>query len=129
MKDYVEKARRTDVDYLVVMERLKENPKMIQLLHSVLGLGTEIGEFQDMVKRWIFYGKEFDRVNGIEELGDIFWYSALAIDVLKTTLEEVMTVNIKKLQQRYPEKFSEGRAVERDIINERGEMESNIREI
>ncbi len=88
-----------------------------------MGLTTEAGEFVDMLKKHIFYGKPIDYVNAKEEIGDTLWYTALAIDVLETTMNEVMTVNIDKLKARYPEKFTEFNAENRDLVTERKILE------
>ena len=52
------------------------NTDQIRLFHGVLGLATESGEIADNVKKHLFYGKDADQDNLIEELGDILWYVA-----------------------------------------------------
>ena len=42
--------------------------------HMVAGVVGEIGELMDAYKRHIAYGKELDRINVLEEIGDTFWY-------------------------------------------------------
>ncbi len=123
MKDYIEKALRTDnLDIESIKERL-QNKELIRLLHSAMGLSTEANEFLDMLKKHIYYGKPLDLVNVKEEIGDTLWYCAIAIDVLQTTMEEVMTVNIEKLKARYPEKFTSEKAINRDLNEERKILE------
>jgi NTP pyrophosphatase (non-canonical NTP hydrolase) len=100
------------------------NPQTIRLLHGAMGLCTESGEFMDMLKKHLFYGKPLDLVNAAEEIGDTEWYCGLIIDVLKTTLDEVLTVNIAKLQKRFPEKFTEYHAENRNLDAERQILES-----
>lgn len=118
-QNYVKSATKTESPITEAMiDRLTE-PQTIRLLHAAMGLSTEAGEFMDMLKKHIFYGKPLDLVNAKEEIGDTMWYTALAIDVLQTTLDEVMTVNIEKLAFRYPEKFTEFRAENRDLETER----------
>jgi NTP pyrophosphatase (non-canonical NTP hydrolase) len=91
----------------------------IDLLHASMGLVTEAGEFQDALKKHFFYGKELDLVNLKEEIGDCLWYCAVALDALGTDFEAVMQTNINKLNARYPEKFSEDQAINRDVAAER----------
>jgi NTP pyrophosphatase (non-canonical NTP hydrolase) len=83
-----------------------------------MGLVTEAGELADMLKKHIFYGRNIDKVNAQEEIGDTCWYVGVAIDVLKTTMNDIMTKNIEKLRKRYPEKFTEEKANNRNIDNE-----------
>lgn len=52
--------------------------KADSLDHAVIGYFTECGEFVDQYKKHMFYGRELDKTNLIEELGDMCWYLALA---------------------------------------------------
>ena len=89
-----------------------------QLLHASMGLVTEAGEFQDALKRALFYGKPLDPVNLIEELGDVAWYIAIACDHLGVSLEETFGINIAKLKKRFPDKFTQHAALFRDLEGE-----------
>jgi NTP pyrophosphatase (non-canonical NTP hydrolase) len=102
----------------LVEERLC-GPDRIDLLHAQLGISTEAGEFADAIKRYLYYGKDLDRTNLVEELGDLTWYIGLAIGALGTTWGQVFEANIKKLKARYPNKFSEESALNRDLETER----------
>jgi len=88
-----------------------------------MGLCTEAGEFQDELKRDIFYGKEVDLLNLVEECGDILWYVAEILNALDVTFEEVMQKNIDKLRARYPEEFTEHHAINRDLEAENKAMQ------
>lgn len=94
-----------------------------RLLHAGLGLTTEAGEFVDPLKKRLFYCKPLDLVNLKEELGDLLWYVAIACDALGTTVEQVMETVIAKLQHRYPDKFSDVAAINRDLDGERAVLE------
>jgi NTP pyrophosphatase (non-canonical NTP hydrolase) len=118
-KEYIQDAIRTEADDFQAMDiRLYEDGTK-RLLHSGIGMATEAGEFLDALKKHIFYGKELDRVNLKEELGDLFWYMAIACDELDIEFEPIMERNIEKLKARYGEKFSETRAEKRDLKRER----------
>lgn len=118
MKDYIEQVKRSEsVDFEEIKRRFSEQ-KTIRMAHAALGLTTEVGEFVDVVKKQLFYGRLPDLKNCIEELGDICWYLGIAMDVLGTNFDEVQQLNIAKLRKRYPEKFTEDNAINRDIENE-----------
>lgn len=124
-ENYVENVLRSEAPINdAIIERMSK-PEVIRLLHSAMGLTTEAGEFLDMLKKHIYYGKPLDLVNAREEIGDSMWYVGLAIDVLKTTLDEVMTININKLKARYPEKFTEETAINRNLDVERKILEAD----
>lgn len=64
--------------YLTESQRtLIDKGKELNLFHSSCGVITEVGEFIDIIKREIFYGKKPDIYNICEELGDIFWYAVI----------------------------------------------------
>jgi NTP pyrophosphatase (non-canonical NTP hydrolase) len=124
-QDYINNAIKTESkDFKAIGERLQsiENQR---LLHAGIGLATESGEFLDALKKHIFYGKELDRVNLREELGDIFWYCAIIADQFEVDFSEIMERNITKLKARYGEKFSESKAINRDLQTERQILEKN----
>lgn len=93
------------------------------LIHAAIGAGTEAGELLDQVKRHLFYDAPLDRINVIEECGDILWYVALALRSVDSTFGEAMEKNIAKLAKRYPEKFTTEKAVTRDLAVERKVLE------
>lgn len=93
------------------------------LLHACAGLCTEAGELMDVFKKHEFYGKPIDRVNVMEEVGDLAWYLALLCRYGNFTLEECAEANIRKLRARYPDKFSKENAIERNTAKERKVLE------
>lgn len=83
------------------------------LINGVMGLCGEAGEAIDIVKKHLAQGHDLDRTHLIKELGDIAWYLAETATALDVELEEVLRLNIAKLQERYPEGFSEERSKNR----------------
>lgn len=127
-ENYVNEALRTDCIYDEAMKERLINS--IELLHGAMGMVTEAGELIDMLKKHIFYAKPLDLVNAIEEVGDNFWYNAKTIDAINKlngfvqTINDVMTQNNAKLRLRYPAKFTEDCAINRDVESERVLLES-----
>jgi NTP pyrophosphatase (non-canonical NTP hydrolase) len=117
--EYVAKSARTDLDDYSKMAERCQDETTLKILHAVMGMVTEAGELMDAVKRHLIYGKPFDFVNLKEENGDSFWYQALLARASGFTFEESMSTNVDKLLKRFPEKFSEERALNRDIEAER----------
>ena len=75
------------------------------LLTAALGLGSESGEFQEIVKKVYFQGKPItdETVHHAKrELGDIIWYWANACNALGLDPDDVIAENVKKLEARYP---------------------------
>jgi NTP pyrophosphatase (non-canonical NTP hydrolase) len=94
-----------------------------RLLHGLMGVATESGELMDPLKRELIYGKGLDEVNVMEECGDLLWYIALALDAAGYTMEEAMERNISKLRARFPNRFTEEDALNRDLDAERRTLE------
>lgn len=75
------------------------------LLNGCLGLSGEVGEFNDMIKKWIFHEKPLDIDHAKKECGDVLWYLAMICDSFGWDMNEIMQMNIDKLKARYPEGF------------------------
>jgi NTP pyrophosphatase (non-canonical NTP hydrolase) len=84
------------------------------LLNSVMGLCGESGEAIDIVKKWLCQGHTLDKEHLIKELGDVAWYLAEAATALGVPLEEVLQLNLAKLEKRYPNGFTSAESVHRD---------------
>lgn len=124
MKDYIEKVKETEsIDLISIHDRICPK-RTTRLLHAGMGMCTEAGEFVDILKKFIFYGKEIDTVNAVEELGDLMWYIGVACDELGVSFEEVMEKNINKLRTRYAKaEFKDTAAKNRDLSAERKVLE------
>jgi NTP pyrophosphatase (non-canonical NTP hydrolase) len=76
------------------------------LMTSAVGLSSETGEFNEIVKKIIFQGKPLTADNIFHmkrELGDILWYWVNACRSLGLDPNDVLAENIKKLSLRYPD--------------------------
>lgn len=60
-----------------------------ELMHLFYGLSTESGELNDIEKKLIFYKKDYDTINAIEELGDMLWYIANYFEYKNIGLENL----------------------------------------
>ena len=92
-----------------------------RLLTGALGLGSETGEFVEIVKKMVLQGKPADEANIFHmkrELGDIMWYWVTACAALNLDPYEVISENQEKLAARYGEKFE----VERSEVRKEGDL-------
>ena len=123
-KKYLNDSERTvSADYQAIINRASTK-QGVDLIHAALGMQTEVAEFSDMIRKSLFYGKPLDVVNLKEEIGDALWYMALALRALNSDFESVMERNIEKLKARYPQKFTEELAENRDLAKERDILEN-----
>jgi NTP pyrophosphatase (non-canonical NTP hydrolase) len=102
---------------------LKHDPALADLLHAALGLFTEAGEILEHLQQVLSGAQPFDKINLLEELGDIEWYRALALRSSGLTPEEVRAKNHAKLVARFPDKFTKEEAEGRDLEAERKALE------
>ena len=95
--------------------------KTPRLLTAALGLGSETGEFVEIVKKMYLQGKPPSEDNIFHmkrELGDIMWYWVTACASLNLDPYEVISENQEKLAARYGEKFE----VERSEVRKKGDL-------
>ena len=79
------------------------NPTL--LITAGIGLSSETGEFNEIIKKMLFQGKplnEENRFHMMRELGDIMWYWTNACRALGYDPNEVIAENVRKLEARYP---------------------------
>jgi NTP pyrophosphatase (non-canonical NTP hydrolase) len=108
-------------DYCNLVEgsRAKLRNKDVDNVHMIFGLFTELGELVDGFKKDMAYNVPIDDVNLKEEIGDLMWYIAGLCNVNGFDLDNILEANIAKLKTRYPDKFTEEAAINRDLDKER----------
>jgi NTP pyrophosphatase (non-canonical NTP hydrolase) len=94
-----------------------------RVFHGILGMATESGELMNVIAENIRSDKAVDTVNVHEEMHDTSWYMAIIHDALGLDWSEGLARNIAKLKARYPEKFTEHHANNRDLDAERAILE------
>lgn len=94
-----------------------------RLLHGTIGICTESAELLDAVKKSLFYGKDLDMVNIHEEIGDLMYYISLVVEASGGNLNSILERNVAKLRARYPDKFTNEAAINRDLTKEREILE------
>jgi len=83
------------------------------LLHMAVGISGESGELLDAVKKAVIYRKPLDRINVVEELGDLEFYMEGLRQGLDISREETLEANIQKLGKRYQDGYSDKAAQDR----------------
>lgn len=129
---YREEAKKDNNDIGYTIEQyqqeasrtfLSKGSRDLDVLHCLVGMQTELGELADPFKKQIFYGKELDKTNVAEELADQIWYAVNLARIEGIDLVKALQNNIAKLKVRFPEKFTEQNAIERNLEAERKELE------
>lgn len=130
-EDYVQAAIRTEhtPNFIVTPIGGAHDRMLARMMHAMLGLVSEIGELADQLKKHLIYGKPLDMVNVVEELGDHDWYRALFADAIQVGIERAWEINIAKLRARYPERFTQAQALNRDLDAERATLEAGAADI
>lgn len=111
-KDFVKGVTSKESDQLSEMfyaikdhERNMPKVNMSLLLTGGIGLSSEGGEFNEIIKKCIFQGKPLDEDTVFHlkrELGDIMWYWVTACRSLDLDPNDVIEENVNKLKSRYP---------------------------
>ena len=88
------------------VELIEERKFAVQrYLTAALGICAEAGEFTEIVKKIVFQGNPVNEDNIYHmkpELGDVMWYVMQGCMALDTSLDEIIEMNVEKLQKRYP---------------------------
>ena len=98
-----------DTYQALAMRTAKPMEPADDLMHAVYGVSGEAGELADAVKKHQVYGQPLNVDNVMEELGDLMWYVALACNAIGVPMEHIAQMNIDKLAQRYPDKYTDTR--------------------
>lgn len=101
-------------------------PELKDLVHAMLGCITESAEIAEHVRDVLSGVKPLDKVNLVEEFGDVLWYIAMGLRFVDSTFGEAFAKNIAKLRKRFPDKFTEEAAVIRDLDGERAVLEGRV---
>jgi NTP pyrophosphatase (non-canonical NTP hydrolase) len=107
-KEFVLDRRKMPVeqfdDYQTSTKATAVYPGDVGLPYLALGLGSEAGEVQGVVKRCLRgdYGPNYLAAKDamLAELGDALWYLARLAAVFDLKLSEVATANLTKLRDR-----------------------------
>lgn len=81
--------------------------------HALHGMVAEIGELHSLYQK-VYQGHAIDQEHAKKELGDLLWFIAEYCTVMGWELDDIMRINIEKLQSRYPNGFEESRSMYRE---------------
>ena len=87
------------------LKELDKNINIALLMTGGIGLASEGGEFNEIVKKCVFQGKPLNEdtiFHMKRELGDIMWYWINACRALDLDPDQVIEENVRKLESRYP---------------------------
>lgn len=102
---FMDRVDELDINYDVNTQGYGPQINVPLLLTAGIGLASEGGEFNEIVKKMFFQGKPLTEENVFHmkrELGDIIWYWANACNALDLDPDDVIAENVKKLEARYP---------------------------
>lgn len=102
---------------------LGETQDAIDIVHAIIGKATEAGELCEALVDAVIYNKPFDRTNFVEEIGDGQWYDAIGLNAIGSNFGAAQRINIDKLRARFPDRFTEYDAQNRDLAKERSILE------
>ena len=96
-------------DFIAFSDRVvsldEKGANIERLLTGAVGINSEGGEIMEIVKKLIFQGKPWNdetKYHLKRELGDVMWYVTQCCIALDTSVDDVVSMNVDKLEQRYP---------------------------
>jgi NTP pyrophosphatase (non-canonical NTP hydrolase) len=87
------------------MRELNETVNIALLMTGGIGMASEGGEFNEIIKKCVFQGKPMNAETVFHmkrELGDIAWYFVNACRAIGEDPNDVIAENVRKLEARYP---------------------------
>lgn len=132
MERHVKSCKRTGNVTERMLALTFDNPQSnVTLTMTSMGMTTELSEIIDIIQKKVFYGIPMDIPSLLEELGDFTYYWDLLLDHLRRELcceaindITIRDLNRKKLKIRYPDGYSNKRALEKDKAAERAVFEN-----
>lgn len=133
-EEYIERLTQINVQIALLMRQgLSETPKTpsenvtSRVFHGILGIMTESAELAEILHKSLVDSTiKIDPIHIQEELGDgmaLGWYPAILHDALNLDPKDTLRKNIAKLKVRFPEKYTDEHADNRDLVAERSELE------
>lgn len=117
-----------DIDWYVANYRRLRGTSFSKTIIFPESLGvpelySSVSELQDIVKKYMAYGKVIDVYFEEQFLNEIQALVQGMFEDYGLSQEEYLYKNIAKLQARYPEKFTNEKALNRDLKTERKILE------
>lgn len=112
-----DQSKDTEVLIARIREMEEQGINVARLLTAGIGLASEAGEFDEIVKKMLFQGKPVNEENIFHlkrEMGDVIWYWMQGCLALDMDPYEVIEENINKLSSRYPGGFDVWRSENRE---------------
>lgn len=109
-------SKNTEDLILRMKEMEDQGVNVARLLTAGIGLASEAGEFDEIIKKFLFQGKPINEENIFHlerELGDIIWYWMQGCIALNLDPYNIIEGNINKLSSRYPGGFDVWRSENR----------------
>lgn len=85
------------------------------------------GRLVDALKKSVFYGKHLDLYEFQDDLVDVVSNVMKSCRIFGINYEDMKSKNIDKLRARYPNKFTENDAINRDLDKEKGALEGEAK--
>lgn len=119
---------RTVADIIMDLDAVRQwSPADIDTLHGAVGVITEAGEVAEYLLKFL-EGQPFDKVNVMEEAGDLNWYVVRSLRGIGMTREHCDRANVDKLHGRHGEAFDVFRDANRDLGTEHAKLEDAFKE-
>ena len=106
-------------EYIYGEQEPMSNPMIVYKLYD------RVAELQDLIKKFVAYNKEINTEIELFLLNEIYQYILTIVYSYGVDIEDGLEKNIAKLKKRYPEKFDENLAVNRDLETERKILEGD----
>lgn len=114
VEEMIDNESLTANAYQRMAERtIDRNLKVVDVeYHALHGMVGEIGEIHSIFQKE-YQGHDIEEEHLKKEVGDLLWFIAEFCSANSWELEDIMRMNIKKLEARYPEGFEADKSLHR----------------
>lgn len=102
----------------LAMRTCKSLPAAEHINHMCLGVVGEMGELVDQIKKVYVYGKDVDKVNIVEEVGDLSWYIAGIASHFPDTISWFEDTDIESEVDQVKLEAAKGRLTRTILLNQ-----------
>lgn len=120
---YITEIERRNNIVFEVDEEYIDSIGFISLEALIIDAMVYASKLLDLHKKKAYYGKDIEEKYEVFYAREIFNNLSLLADNMNVTIEEIRAYNIAKLKVRFPEKFSEEKALNRNLAGERQVLE------
>jgi len=118
-REFVMKLQQQRAEAGVETKDMLSSKLTFLLAHAAMGMVTEAAEILDIIKKHLVYRRPLDFTKIKDECGDSLFYLTMAIIECGSNYNEIIDMNMAKLNARYKGRYTHEQANSRNLEEEK----------